>query len=127
MNNAARITPIDATAPKSLEIKERLIARRAVLRADAEYIAGELAAIDGQLIELLGGEVGTHEVGDAKVQIKEYSRLDTKWIEAEYPAATYPQLYKTTTSVDNDAVKKQFAPAVLAEHQVRGAKSVVVK
>jgi hypothetical protein len=127
MSNPAPITPIDTNVPKSLEIKERLLAKRATLRADAEYIAGELAAIDGQLIELLGGEVGTYEVGDAKVQIKEYSRLDTKWIETEYPAAQYPQLYKTSTAVDAAAVKKQFAPTVLDEHQVRGAKSVVVK
>lgn len=127
MSNSAPITPIDTNVPKSLEIKERLLAKRATLRADAEYIAGELAAIDGQLIELLGGEVGTYEVGDAKVQIKEYSRLDTKWIETEYPAAQYPQLYKTSTVVDAAAVKKQFAPGVLDEHQVRGAKSVVVK
>lgn len=127
MSNPAPITPITPSAPKSIEIKERLVARRAILKADAEFIGGELAAIDAQLIELLGGEVGTYDVGDSKVQIKEYSRLDTAWIEEQYPQAQYPQLYKTTTSVDAAAVKKQFAPAVLEEHQVRGAKSVVVK
>lgn len=127
MSNPAPITPIDQAAPKSLEIKERLVARRAVLKADVEYITGEIQAIDGQLLELLGGEVGTHEIGDTKVQVREYSRLDTAWIETEYPQAQYPQLYKTTTAVDAAAVKKQFAPQVLEEHQVRGAKSLVVK
>jgi hypothetical protein len=127
MSNPAPITPIDQAAPKSLQIKERLVARRATLKADIEFIQGELEAIDGQLIELLGGEVGTHEVGKSKVEIREYSRLDTKWIEEQYPASQYPQLYKVTTAVDAAAVKKQFAPAVLDEHKVRGAKSVIVK
>ncbi len=121
----APIIPID-TPRKSDEIAERLVVRRATLKADAEFIAGELAAIDAQLLELLD-TVGTHQVGQTKVEIREYSRLDTAWIEDEYPAAAYPQLYKTTTTVDAAAVKKQFAPAVLDEHKVRGAKSVIVK
>lgn len=127
MSTPAPITPIDANAPKSLEIKERLLDRRATLKADMEYMQGEIEQIDSQLIELLGGEVGTHEIGNTKVEIREYSRLDTKWIESEYPADQYPQLYKTSTAVDAAAVRKQFAPAVLDEHKVRGAKSVVVK
>ncbi|MFB3980354.1 hypothetical protein [Microbacterium proteolyticum] len=129
MSTPAPITPI--TTPrqsgKSTEIQKRLLDRRATLRADQEFIAGELEAIDAQLIELLGGRVGTHEIGDTKVEIREYSRLDTKWIETEYPADQYPQLYKTSTAVDAAAVRKQFAPAVLDEHKVRGAKSLVVK
>ncbi|AVL96905.1 MULTISPECIES: hypothetical protein [Microbacterium] len=127
MSNPAPITPIDTNVPKSLEIKERLIARRATLKADLEYMQGEVEAIDAQLLELLGGEVGTHDIGGTKVQVREYTRLDTKWIETEYPPSQYPQLYKVTTAVDAAAVKKQFAPAVLEEHQVHGAKSIVVK
>ena len=127
MSNPAPITPINQAAPKSLEIKERLLARRATLKADMEYMQGEIDGIDSQLLELLGGEVGTHDIGGTKVQVREYSRLDTRWIETEYPQAQYPQLYKTTTAVDSAAVKKQFAPGVLEEHQVRGAKSVIVK
>lgn len=127
MSNPAPITPIDTNVPKSLEIKERLIARRATLKADLEYMQGEVEAIDAQLLELLGGEIGTHDIGGTKVQVRQYTRLDTKWIETEYPPSQYPQLYKVTTAVDGAAVKKQFAPAVLEEHQVRGAKSVVIK
>jgi hypothetical protein len=127
MSNPAPITPIDTNVPKSLEIKERLVARRATLKADLEYMQGEIEQIDSQLLELLGGQVGTHDIAGTKVQIREYTRLDTKWIETEYPATQYPQLYKTTTAVDNAAVKKQFAPSVLDEHQVRGAKSIVIK
>lgn len=122
----APITPISSPR-KSDEIAQRLIERRATLRADAEYITGEIEAIDSQLLELLGGEVGTHDVAGTKVEIREYSRTDLKWIETEYPAAQYPQLYKVTTAVDGDAVKRQFAPAVLAEHKVTGKKSVVVR
>lgn len=127
MSTPAPITPIGTNVPKSLEIKERLVARRATLKADLEYMQGEVEQIDSQLLELLGGEVGTHDIAGTKVQIREYTRLDTKWIETEYPAAQYPQLYKTTTAVDAAAVKKQFAPTVLDEHQVHGAKSIVIK
>lgn len=128
MSTPAHITPIgDAPARKSDEIAQRLVDRRTTLQADAEYITGELKAIDAQLLELLGGEVGTHQIGQTKVEVREYSRLDTGWIEDEYPAAAYPQLYKTTTTVDAAAVKKQFAPAVLDEHKVRGAKSIVIR
>lgn len=127
MSNLAPITPIDTNVPKSLEIKERLVARRATLKADLEYMQGEIEQIDSQLLELLGGQVGTHDIAGTKVQVREYTRLDLKWIETEYPVAQYPQLYKTMTAVDAAAVKKQFAPTVLDEHQVRGAKSVIVK
>lgn len=128
MSNPAPITPIDVNRPDpNIKSPEQLVALRATLKADAEYIADRIAQLDSQLLDILGGEVGTHDVAGTKVQIREYSRLDTKWIETEYPAEQYPQLYKTTTAVDNAAVKKQFAPGVLEEHQVRGAKSVIVK
>lgn len=128
MSTPAPITPIGgAPERKSDEILKRLVDRRATLKADAEYITDEIETIDAQLIELLGGEVGTHQVGQTKVEVREYSRLDTGWIEDEYPATAYPQLYKTTTAVDSAAVKKQFAPAVLDEHKVRGAKSIVIR
>lgn len=126
MSNPAPITPIrqpEAVAPLT---PAELVAERASLKADVEYIAGRIAQIDAQLLEQLE-TVGTHDVAGTKVEIREYSRIDTAWIESEYPEAQYPQLYKTTTGVDAVAVKKQFAPAVLDEHKVRGAKSVVVK
>ncbi len=126
MSNPAPIIPISQPR-KSDEIAKRLVGRRATLKADVEFITGEIADIDSQLLELFDGKVGTHDVDGTKVEIREYSRTDVKWIETEYPADQYPQLYKTTRAVDNDAVKKQFAPAVLDEHKIRGAKSVIVK
>lgn len=122
----APIVPINQPR-KSDEIAKRLIERRASLKADAEYIAGEVEAIDGQLIELLGGQVGSHDVDGTKVEIREYARTDYKALEAAYPAAAYPQLYATVTALDQDAVKKQFAPAALDGFKVRGKKSVVIK
>jgi hypothetical protein len=124
----ARVTPINGTqpAPAAVKTPAELVAERASLKADIEFINERIAQIDAQLIEQLD-TVGTHDVDGTKVEIREYSRLDTAWIEAEYPQAQYPQLYKTTTGVDAAAVKKQFAPAVLDEHKVRGAKSVVVR
>lgn len=129
MSTPAPIIPIGTHAQpsKSDEIAKRIVDRRATLKADAEFIAGEIEALDGQLIELLGGQVGTHEIAGTKVEIREYSRTDYKALEAKYPAAEYPQLYATVTSLDQDAVKKQFAPAALDAFKVRGKKSVVIK
>lgn len=124
MSTPAPITPINQAKQKQ-QANEEHVAERASLKADAEHITERIAQIDAQLTERL--PVGTHDIDGAKVQVREYSRLDTEWIAAEYPQEQYPQLYKTTTGVDLAAVKKQFAPAVLEEHQVRGAKSVVVK
>lgn len=121
----APITPI-REGRTSDQILAGLIERKTTLAADVEYIAGELAAIDGQIIELLGS-VGVHDVNGTKVEVKEYSRTDLKWIEVEYPADQYPQLYKTTTAVDGEAVKREFAPAVLARHKVTGKRSVVIR
>lgn len=119
----APITPI--TRPRTTPSPSTLVERRAALKADAEYIASELEQIDGQLIEALG--LGVHDVDGVKVQVNEYTRTDLAWVEKEYPAADYPQLYKTATTVDSAAVKKQFAPAVLEQHVIRGKKSVVIK
>lgn len=124
MSTPAPITPINQ-AKQRHQTTEELVADRASLKADAEHIAERIAQIDALLTERL--PVGTHDIDGVKVQVREYARLDTDWIATEYPQEQYPQLYKTTTGVDLAAVKKQFAPAVLDEHQVRGAKSVVVK
>jgi hypothetical protein len=126
MSTPAPITPIRQPEQRKEQTTAELVAERASLTADLEHIAGRVAEIDAQLVERLG-TVGTHDVDGTKVQVREYSRLDTAWIELEYPREKYPQLYKTTTGVDLAAVKKQFAPAVLEQHQVRGAKSVIVK
>jgi hypothetical protein len=125
----APIVPISPVEPASASavILKRLVDRRATLKADAEYIAGEIEALDGQVIELLGGQVGTHDVDGTKVEIREYSRTDYKALEAKYPAAEYPQLYTTVTALDQGVVKKQFAPAALDEFKVTGKKSVVIK
>ncbi|NLP82613.1 hypothetical protein HF576_02005 [Microbacterium sp. CFH 90308] len=129
MSTPAPITPIrpDQPARQSDAIMQRLIERRATIKADQEILAGELEAIDGQLIELLGGEVGTHEIAGTKVEIREYSRTDYAALEKKYPAAEYPQLYTTKASLNQDVVKRQFAPAALDAFKVRGKKSVVVK
>lgn len=121
----APITPIRQVEPATPATDMELVDERASLKADIEYINERIAQIDAQLIERL--PVGVTEVGDTKVEVREYSRLDTKWIEDEYPVTSYPQLYSTKTAVDAASVKKQFAPAVLEEHKVRGAKSIVIR
>lgn len=126
MTNPAPIIPIREPEQRKQQTDAELVEERASLKADQEHIAERIAQIDLLLIERLG-TVGTHDVDGTKVEVREYSRLDTAWIEGEYPQSQYPQLYKTSTAVDLAAVKKQFAPAVLDEHKVRGAKSIVVK
>lgn len=122
----APITPIRQVEPATAPTDMELVDERASLKADIEFIQERIAQIDSQLIERL--PVGVTEIGDTKVEVREYSRLDTKWIEEQYPITQYPQLYKVPApAVDVVAVKKQFAPAVLDEHKVRGAKSVVIR
>lgn len=117
-------TPADAPR-KSDEIAKRLLERRATLKADAEYITGELDRIDAQLIEWTGGTPGTHEIAGTKVEVREYSRTDMKAIERDYPVGEYPQLW--VMAIDGDAVKRQFSPAALEQYKVRGKKSVVIR
>lgn len=129
MSTPAPITPIRQDQPErqSDVIAKRLIERRAMLAADREFITGELDAIDAQLLDMVAGVVGTHELGGSKVEVREYSRVDYAALEARYPAAEYPQLYETKTALDQATVKKQFAPAALDEFKVRGKKSVVIR
>ncbi|MGA6128807.1 MULTISPECIES: hypothetical protein [unclassified Microbacterium] len=122
----APVTPIRDIVPATPATEMELVDERASLQADVEFIKERIAQIDAQLIERL--PVGVTEIGDTKVEVREYSRLDTKWIEENYPVSQYPQLYKVTApAVDAAAVRKQFAPAVLEEHKVRGAKSIVIR
>lgn len=122
MSMPAPITPIEPNQNAEVT-NEDLLARRATLKADQEYIADELERIDAELIRRLG--VGIHQVGDQKVQVREYTRTDPKAIAADYPVGEYPLLYDM--ALDMDAVKKQFSPAALEQYTVRGKKSVVVK
>lgn len=125
MNIPAPIKNIaDAKEPQVVTPLE-LVERRAQLKADAEYIADEIAKVDAQLIELLD-TVGTHNVDGIKVQVREYTRTDYKKLADQYPAEQYPALYKVETVLDQDAVKNQFAPAALEEFVVHGKKSVVI-
>ncbi len=122
----APITPIRQAEPVTVPTDMELVDERASLKADIEFIQERIGQIDSQLIERL--PVGVTEIGDTKVEVREYSRLDTKWIEEQYPISQYPQLYKVAApAVDTAAVKKNFAPAVLDEHKVTGAKSVVIR
>lgn len=102
-----------------------LVSERAALKADVEYIQDRIAALDSQIIDNLGGQVGVHDVDGTKVEIREYSRVDMKRIEKEHPLEEYPQLY--VSALDTDAVKQQFSPAVLDQYKVRGKKSVVIR
>lgn len=115
------ITEAGAAAPTVVD----LVARRASLKADAEYIADQIQQIDAQLIAALG-TVGTHTVGDTKVQIREYSRTDFTRLAERYPVDQYPDLYVTKTELNQTVVRKQFAPAALDEFKVVGARSVVI-
>lgn len=116
--------PYPASQPVQQRTSADLVARRVSLKADAEFIANEIQAIDAQLLEQL--EVGTHDVDGVKVQVREYSRTSYPSIEKDYPQAEYPDLYVTKTSIDQAAVKKAFAPSALEAYKVVGAKSVVI-
>lgn len=114
-------TPV--TLHKVLTAAE-LVARRVSLKADAEFIANGIQAIDALLLEQL--DVGTHDIDGTKVQVREYSRISYPQVEKDYPATEYPDLYVTKTAIDQAAVKKAFAPSALEAYKVVGAKSVVI-
>jgi len=116
--------PHPASQPVVAPTLAELVARRVMLKADAEYIAGEIAALDAQLLEQL--PIGTTDVDGTKVQVREYSRISYPQVEKDYPQTEYPDLYVTKTSIDQAAVKKAFAPSALEGYKVTGAKSVVV-
>lgn len=120
----AHITPITQQTAKAATLEE-LVAERANYKADMEYITEQIERIDAALILRLG--VGTHDVGDSKVQVREYTRTDYAALAEKYPAGEYPQLYKVEPTLDQAAVKAQFAPAALDEFKVTGKKSVTVK
>lgn len=122
MSLPAPITPISQSGMPEPTVKQ-LIDRRVTLKADAEYIQGELDAVDAQLIALLG-TVGTHDVDGVKVQVREYSSTDKARLQADYPAAQFPQLYELTLSTA--ALKREFAPAALDAYKVTGKRSVVI-
>ena len=123
---SAEPAPVNNTTSASDTIIRRLIQRRATLRADVEYINDELATIDTQLIELLG-TTGVHTIDGTRVEIREYTRVDYDTLATTYPADQYPNLYTTRTTLDHDAVRKQFAPAALDHYTVHGKKSVVIR
>lgn len=119
------LTPTQLVAVRSEQNLADLVARRATLRADLEYIQDEVAAIDAQLIGRL--PVGTTVVGGAQVQVREYTRVDMARVGKDYPADSYPGLYVTKTVLDDAAVKKQFSPAVLESYKMHGKRSVTVR
>lgn len=70
------------------------------------------------------------QAGDYLVTIRRGPRrLNTKRFEEAYPAEDFPQLYVTKTSVDNTAVKQQFAEQFLEDNGLytTGRASVVIK
>lgn len=126
---STNLTPqeTDAVMPiRSEATLAELLNARTTYQADLEYIGEQVAAIDAILIDRLG-TVGTHQVGDVKVQVREYTRTDLAAIERDYPAGQYPGLYVTKTTIDPAAVKKAFAPDALAQYTMHGKKSIVVK
>jgi hypothetical protein len=114
----APITPI-RRQPATFE---ELVERRVTLKADLEFTQAQLEQIDD---EIRTRGVGTHEAGAWSVQVRPSRRLDAKAVEAAYPVAQNPELYKP--AIDTAAIKDHIAPKDLDQFYVENRPSIVVK
>lgn len=101
---------------------EQLIERRLALKADLEYIQAGIDEIDDHFRER---GVGTHAAGRWSVQVRSSRRLDARAVEAAYPVAQHPELYKP--AIDTTALKDHIAPVDLDQFYVDNRPSIVVK
>jgi len=101
---------------------EQLVARRVTLREDLEYIQSQLDQIDE---EIRARGIGNHPAGEWTVSVSPNRRLDPKRIEASYPVAQHPELYKP--AVDTAAVKRHIAAIDLEDFYTEYQPRVVVK
>lgn len=104
---------------------EDLVLARVNLDEKIARLQEEKDRINAELIKQLGD--GTHNLAHAKVVISRRGTLDTKKLEAAYPADLYPQLYATTTKLATDLVKREFAPTALEAFKTYSAPSVTIR
>lgn len=124
-NIVNQIDELLATTPEDQAALELSLVNEAVsLQAQAEQIKERLDEIKIQLINKKAP--GTHTIGDHKVQIRAgVRRLSSTRLAKDFPAETFPQLYKN--SFDTAAVKNEFAPAALEQYYDIGAPVVSFK
>jgi hypothetical protein len=98
------------------------VARRVALKERADHIAQEIALIDDRLRT---HDFGNHDAGEYQLQVQHNRRLDAAAIEARFPVAQYPHLYKP--AVNTAALKENFAPVELEKFYVEGAPKIMVR
>ncbi|MDL5351131.1 hypothetical protein [Microbacterium sp. zg-YB36] len=99
------------------------VARRVALLEQRNNIEDEIALIDSRLLE--EHSYGTHDAGDWSLIVSHNRRLNPEAIQARYPVAQFPHLYKP--AVNTEAVKKHIAPVELDELYSEGKPRLVVK
>lgn len=103
---------------------EQLVLEYTKLAETKEHVEERQAQIRAVLASKL--DVDTHELAGRKVIVSAPERLDSKKLERAFPAAAYPQLYKT--AIDTRAVRDNIAGVVLAtEYTMTGSKTVQVR
>lgn len=99
---------------------EQLVLERAKLTNDRDALIERIAELDSILTTHL--TAGTHTLADHTVIITTPARLDPKKLEAAYPVAQHPELYKPT--IDTTAVKNNISPIELDQYKTTGRPQV---
>ncbi len=102
---------------------EDYVARRVELKEQIERYEQEVQLIDERLREAF--DFGNNDAGEWTVQVQHNRRLNTAAIEAAFPVAQFPHLYRP--AVDTAAVKENLAPVVLDQYYSEGTAKILVK
>lgn len=98
--------------------------RIVTLQAEIEERQSEIDEIKTRI--LATHEPGTYAAGDLSVQVREgAARLDAKKFGAAFPAGQFPIYYKVQPNTSE--IKKAISENDLAQFQVQGKPSVVIK
>lgn len=107
------------TADQAAEL-ERLTMHRVKVAEEIRNLETIRKEYDEQIVALAGE--GTTTAGPYKVTVTVPRRIDAKAIEAAFPVAQHPELYKR--AVDTTAVKNHIAKIDLGQYQTEGSPTV---
>jgi hypothetical protein len=101
---------------------DELTQERAALAATVAQLQERIGQIDDLYREHL--DFGVHQFGGLKVSVQHNRRLDTKAVQAAYPVAQRPELYRP--AIDTTELKRHVAAVELEGFYNESAPRVVV-
>ena len=113
---------MSTTTTTDPQLLEELADEYAQLHADIEPKQARLEEIKKQFREL--GR-GTHDIADLVITVSRNARLNTKALEAAYPAAEHAELYKST--IDTKAAREHLGEDMIQDFSTEGENKISVK